>query len=398
MSKENDEYDDEIVEQGDEFYSDDSEQEPEEGDSVDLIQEDDDSEPEPEPPKPTSSRPVLNLKPAPAKRNYFAKVEKSEIKMFSSGCAVLDCVLGGGFPLGRMSNIVGDKSSGKTLLAIEACSQFLRRFPDGDIKYFETESAFDVLYAEALGMPVESIDFIDCEADNTVEFLFNSLTTVCEKSKVPTLYIVDSMDALSDRAEQGRKIDEGTYAMGKQKKLSEMFRRLIKKVEASSVHLMIVSQVRERIGQGVGEKYTRAGGKGLDFYASQILWLAEIGKLKKTIKGVERVIGIKVKAKCKKNKVGLPFRECEYPVYFGYGIDDIEAGLKFLETVKELGSVLVQLGLPDAEKMTPASSKKIKAMMSSPAELKKLRTIVSESVVKEWESVEEGFLPKTTKY
>ena len=388
MSEESD-YD-EMAEQDSDYYPSDEEN--------DVVLPEDEEEDEPKTAV-VSSRPILNLKPAAAKRNYFAKVDKgSDIQMFSSGCAVLDCVLGGGFPLGRMSNIVGDKSSGKTLLAIEACSQFLRRFPDGEIKYLETESAFDISYAEALGMPVDSIDFVDCESDNTVEFLFNSLSEVCEKATVPTLYIVDSMDALSDREEQKREIDKGTYAMGKQKKLSEMFRRLIKKIEISSVHLMVISQVRENIGVSFGEKYTRAGGKGLDFYASQILWLAEIGKIKKTIKGTTRVVGIKVKAKCKKNKVGLPFRECEYPVYFGYGIDDIEAGLDFLETVKELGSVLSQLDLPDAAKMTPASSKKIKTMMSNPTELKKLRTIINDAVMKEWEAVEEGFLPKIKKY
>jgi recombination protein RecA len=345
------------------------------------------------------TRPTIAIT-LPEKSNYFATVNKEGIEMFSSGCQLLDCVLGGGWVLGRMSNIVGDKSSSKTLLAIEACVNFLNKYSNGQVYYLEAEAAFDLGYAEAIGMPVDSITFIDCEGDNTVEFLHEYLMDITLKVKVPTLFIVDSLDALSDRSEKEREIDKGTYAMGKQKKMSEMFRRLIKPLEKSTIHLMIISQVRENIGVTFGEKYTRSGGKAMDFYATHILWLAEIKKLKKTIKGIDRVIGIMVKANCKKNKIGLPFRTCEYPVYFGYGVDDIEAGITFLETCKELHTVSAKLGIGinDTDKLTPAQLKSIKKIMEDKEEAKKLRTVLNSAIVTLWQDIEKSFLPKSSKY
>ena len=156
-------------------------------------------------------RVILNI-PEKEKKNYFATVNKEGIEMFSTGCQLLDCVLGGGWVLGRMSNIVGDKSSSKTLLAIEACVNFLAKYVNGQVFYLEAEAAFDLGYAEAIGMPIDSITFIDCEGDNTVEFVHEYLMNLTQETKVPTLFIVDSLDALSDRSEKEREIDKGTYA------------------------------------------------------------------------------------------------------------------------------------------------------------------------------------------
>ena len=86
-----------------------------------------------------------------------------KVETFSSGCAILDMALGGGWAERRMINIVGDKSTGKTLLAIEACTQFLLKYPHGDIVYCEVEAAFDKGYAAALGMPVDRVRFISDE-------------------------------------------------------------------------------------------------------------------------------------------------------------------------------------------------------------------------------------------
>lgn len=364
-------------------------------------EEEEESEPEPEPePAPIARASTRRQIIIPEKKvgNYFTSTTKEGLDLFSSGCKLLDCVLGGGWALGRMSNIVGDKSSGKTLLAIEGCANFMQQYSDGKIMYLEAEAAFDENYAEAIGMPVESVEFIDYEDDNTVEFLFDHLSEVADEADEPTLYIVDSLDALSDRAEKSRKIDEGSYSLGKQKKMSELFRRLISKIKKSQIHLMIISQVRENIGVTFGEKYTRSGGKALDFYASQILWLAETGKIKKTVKGIERIIGINVKANCKKNKVGLPFRTCNYPVFFGYGIDDIEASLDFLTTCKELAPAASKLGYGSIDKVTPAVKTKIKREMEDPKRVAEMRKILDAHVMEVWEEVEEGFIPKASKY
>src|SRR6266700_660763 len=142
--------------------------------------------------------------------NYF--LDARPLELFSSGCQILDLALGGVWPLSRISNIVGDKSTGKTLIAIEACANFSRKFPEGKIYYSESESAFDPSYAQALGMPIEKVRF--GEDFFTVEDLFEDLEKVLkdlEKTPTPALYIIDSLDALSDRDELAREIDKGSY-------------------------------------------------------------------------------------------------------------------------------------------------------------------------------------------
>ena len=333
--------------------------------------------------------------------SYFTNVKKKDIQFIHSGCTLLDCVLGGGWPLGRISNIVGDKSSGKTLMAIESCVNFNLQFPNGQIYYLETESAFDKSYAQALGMPVEAIEFVELET-NTVEDFFDSLDDLIaehRKSKEPGLYIVDSLDAMSDKAELERDIDQGSYAMGKQKKMSETFRRLTGDLEKTKIHLQIISQIRDKIGVTFGATKTRSGGKALDFYASQVLWLAEIKKHKRTVQGIERITGVEVKANCKKNKVGLPFRECDYPIYFGYGIDDITANLNFLSKTEywDLIGELTDSKAKKADARTVnALVRKIKS--SDKQERKNYRSVIDSAVVQAWQEIEERFMPESSKY
>lgn len=262
---------------------------------------------------------------------YFSS-PKEKVQFIHSGCALLDCVLGGGWPLGRVANIVGDKSTGKTLLAIEAIANFYRQYPDGSVRYNEAEAAFDTDYAQALGVPFDRVDMT--EECTTVEELFDDVQTfLSNKPDGPGLYIMDSLDSLSDKAERERGIEEASYGGAKAKKLSEFFRRVTQDLKRSDVALIIISQVRDNIGAMFGEKHTRSGGKALDFYASQVVWLAHMGILKRTVAKVERPVGVKIKAKCKKNKVGLPFRECEFEITFGYGIEDEKASRAWLASI-----------------------------------------------------------------
>jgi len=308
-------------------------------------------------------------------------IKKKDLQFVSTGCAVLNCVLGGGYPLGRVVNIVGDKSTGKTNLAIEALANFVREYPEGIPYYIEAEAAFDIDYAEVLGMPIDKVKFMD-DVD-TVELLFERLIQIITEhgdNGTPAFVVVDSLDALSDKSEMEREIDKGTYGVEKARKMSELFRRLVKKIEKTNVCLFVINQIRDKIGVMFGEKHSRSGGKALDFYASQILWLSEVKKITKTIKGIDRPIGIIVKAKCKKNKVGLPFRECQFPIIFGYGIDDITANLEFLKGVK---GALEELNITDDD---------LKNIT------KELEVKIAEHVVKVWNETEEGFLPKRRKY
>jgi recombination protein RecA len=258
---------------------------------------------------------------------------------------LLDCVLAstnevGGWARGRIVNVVGDRSTGKTLLAVEACANFAQLCPIDNIRYVEAESAFDADYGEVVGMPhgIRPVDAI-----RTVEQFFDDLGTFCteqRKNPYPSLYVLDSLDALSDDAELKRKMGDGTYGAEKAKLMSQTFRRLVKDVAAANCTLMVISQVRDKIGVMYGEKKTRTGGTALDFYASQIIWLAEVEKLKRTAAGIERVTGVVVRIRNRKNKLGPPYREAEQTMLFGYGIDDEHSMLKWLAKAKVINSTV----------------------------------------------------------
>jgi recombination protein RecA len=160
---------------------------------------------------------------SPSGGNYFSGA-KSKLDFITSGSTLLDLALGGGWAERRIANVVGDKSTGKTLLCIEATANFAIKYPKGKIRYREAESAFDKGYAQALGMPIDRIDFGSKKIE-TVEDLFEDLTKICEKARQKEFVVVDSLDALSDRSELEREIDEGSYGANKAKKMSELFRR-----------------------------------------------------------------------------------------------------------------------------------------------------------------------------
>lgn len=328
-------------------------------------------------------------RPQLAKLSYFVS-DKPAINFISTGCAVLDCALGGGYAVGRMTNIVGDKSTAKTALATEAMTNFLLKHPDSTAVYRETEAAFDTGYAAAMGLPIDKVDF--GSADKPVmtfeDFArdFDSYLDTQIKHKKPGIYVLDSLDALSDEAEMERDVGEATYGMAKAKMLSEFFRKTARRIEQSQVLLIVVSQVRENIGVTFGEKYRRSGGKALDFYASQIVWLSAVKSLKRTINKVERTHGVMILAKVKKNKVGLPFREASFDFLFGFGVDDIGASVRWLNEVGAFDfDVTPKEYLASLEKMTDA-------------EYNKERHLLARAVKAAWAEVETGFLPKRRKY
>jgi recombination protein RecA len=331
--------------------------------------------------------------------SYF--VDDKPTGFVTAGCQVLDSTMGFGYPLGKIVNVVGNKSTGKTLLAIELCANFHRAFPESKIYYHESEAAFDKPYAATLGMPIEAIDFVEPSKTIsdvfTVEGLFKKLDEIVEgkikaKDKSPTIYILDSLDALSDAKELTTEIDEGSYGMAKARQLSQLFRRLVHKMNEANLMFLVISQVRTKVNAtAFGEKTTRAGGMALDFYASIILHLHETEKIKKTINGITRPIGVWITVKCKKNKVALPFRECEVPIHFGFGIEDVVANLNFLKGVK--GSLA---GLGYSPTLTEGEIADISREVRSGN--KELGVKISEYTKKIWKEVDKGFMPEFKKY
>lgn len=332
---------------------------------------------------------------------YFTR-PKEHIDFIHSGCALLDCVLGGGWPLGRVSNVIGDKSTGKTLLAIEACANFAKAYPAGEILYIEAEAAFDKPYAEALGLPLKRVNFV--EDIGTVEGMFNAIgefigvDIISEdesedgegRSKKkrgglrtkPGLVIVDSLDALSDKAEAGRGISEGSFGASKARKLSEVFRRLTRELKKTATHTQIVSQIRDNIGVTFGKKHSRSGGHALDFYSSQNLWLAHLKTISRTIDKVTRVHSIAIKAKLDKCKIGFAYRDCEFNIRFGYGIDDLDACVTWLKLIGKASRVPPLL---DLQRMRGT-------------ELNEARRALADVVTEEWYAIEKKFAPEAGKY
>lgn len=324
-----------------------------------------------------------------SKASYFTD-EKLQIAFIPSGCTLLDCALGGGYALGRVINIVGDRSTAKTALATEALINFIHKYPDGTAAYCESEAAFDEQYAEAMGLPLNKVQFRgDKKQITTVEQFakdFEQFLTDRETDKKAGIYVLDSLDALSDEAEMEREIGQQTYGMAKPKLLSEFFRKNIHRAEKAKVTLIIVSQVRDNIGVMFGEKHKRSGGRALDFYASQVLWLAKIKSLKRTLKKVERTYGVTVKGQIKKNKVGLPFREAEFDFIFGYGVEDLGASLTWLDHVGRLEDVGLE----------KAAVKQVSDL--SDEEYRKAQKEVTPVVKRIWAEIETTFLPKRSKY
>mgnify|MGYP001583871038 CR=1 FL=1 len=326
-------------------------------------------------------------------QNYFVS-EKRGISFVHTGCTLLDLALGGGYPLGRITNIVGDKSTAKTALATEALINFIQVHPKGAARYCESEAAYDRDYAAAMGLPVALVDFGDgSKPIVTVEDFsrdFDSFLDQQKASKKPGIYVLDSLDALSDEAEMEREVGAASYGTAKAKQLSEFFRKSARKQEQAQVLLLVISQVRDNIGALYGDKQKRSGGRALDFYASQVIYLAHLKTVKKTIDKVERAIGIDVRAKIKKNKVGLPFRECDFTFSFGFGIDDAAASILWLSEIgrtKDAG-----FNVTDTKSYIRELSK------LSSGEYREECSRLGKVVKQVWAEVETKFLPTRLKY
>ena len=316
----------------------------------------------------------------------------SIFRFVGSGSFLLDQVLGGGWAQGRVINVVGDRSSGKTLLAIEACANFASVSDPELVRYAEAESAMNDTYAAALGMPLG----IQRTRDNEIQTIQQWVDDLLKfakalKGRQPALYVLDSLDALSDDEEMERDLGKGAgYGTARAKLLSEFFRKHVNLLAEKNCTLLVVSQVRDNIGAMFGERSKRSGGRALDFYCSQIIWLYEKGKITKTVLGEKRALGISIVARNKKNKVGMPFREAEMQLMFNYGIDDETSMLDWLYDHKAM-NILQWDGDPVKWLIGMRKQKDRRG-------LAELNQALREAVAKHWERIEEAIRPPMSKY
>ncbi len=320
--------------------------------------------------------------------------ESPVLEKFSSGSLMVDLVTDGGFPIGRAINVVGDFSAGKSLLSIETCASFARTYPDGLIKYVETESAFDPNYASTIGLPVERVQL---ESGLVVmEDIFKDFDKfISSNPGVHKLYIIDSLDAVSDLEELDRDIDKDTFGGSKPKLLGQFFRRLNSKSTKSLCTLIIVSQVRDNIGARFGDKQRRSGGKALDFYTSIVLWMNRTGNIKKTVNKIVRTTGITTKIKTKKNKVGSPYKEGILHINFAYGIDDEISCLEWVR--KELKKDTITLSGKEFSIVPLENAIKKARIDQKHTLLKKIRHDILTETTNLWNSTESSFRPKISK-
>lgn len=269
--------------------------------------------------------------------------------LIPSGSTMLDLAcsgtVAGAFKPGTMTNTIGDKSSGKTMLALTMLAECARteRLAGYDLIFDDVEAAnaFDLvgLFGKKLADRIHPP--LKYQRSDTVKELESNIIKSVQKAEAkngkPFIYVLDSFDALTTDEEVDRAYaraagtkEKGSMGMQKAKGGHELFRVLCRDIERTQGLLNIISQVKEDIDPMSVQKYKRTGGKALDFYAFHHIWLAMVKSIKTGPADRQKIVGHEVKAMVKKNKLNGAERSAHYNTYNTYGIDDIASMVDFM--------------------------------------------------------------------
>jgi len=293
--------------------------------------------------------------------------EVADVPVIPTGSLALDCALGvGGLPRGRIVEIYGPESSGKTTLTLHAIAEAQRC--GGVCAFVDAEHALDTSYARRLGVKLEDLLVSQPDCGEQALEIVDTLT----RTGAVDLIIVDSVAALTPRAElEG---DMGDAHMGLQARLmSQALRKLTAVVAKTKTVIIFINQLRQKIGLVFGNPETTTGGNALKFYCSVRLDI----RRKKPIKRGDELIGSNVRVKVVKNKLAPPFREAEFEILYGTGINKLA---ELVDTAEKQGIVEKNGAWYswDGERLGQGRDRTIAALSETPELIARLQALLLE--------------------